>query len=360
MQIIRHRAFADQVAAADLDAVDADMRGDRIHQPLAHEGGLIAPRRAIGAARRLVGQADMADGAIGRHAIGPRQHGCGQIGHGRRVRAHIGAVIVKEFVVDREDAAVGIDGGADVMLLLARMVGGDQVLAAVLDPFDGLLEGESGGADQHVFRIDFAADAEAASNMAFIEMHIVARAADHLRDVVAVPPRHLGGAVHFQNIAAFVVTGDGATRFHRHAGMAAGRQRERNDRVRRLERRLDVAITFADHARLCGVRAVEWAGCAGGIEHRRERLDIQFDQVCGVLGDILIGREHHDDWLADIAHIILCQHGLAIGFKLLQPGEAKRDRRDVGDIFMGPHRMHAGPCQRGAGVDAAKFSVRHG
>ena len=78
----------------------------------------------------------MADGAVGRHAIGPGQHGGGKIGHGRRVRAHIGAVVVEKFVVDAEDVPLRIDGGAHPMMLLARMIGGDQVLAAVLDPFD--------------------------------------------------------------------------------------------------------------------------------------------------------------------------------------------------------------------------------
>ena len=49
--------------------------------------------------------------------------------------AHIGALVVEELVVDREDAAVGVDRGADAVALLARMVGGDQMLAPVLDPF---------------------------------------------------------------------------------------------------------------------------------------------------------------------------------------------------------------------------------
>ena len=78
----------------------------------------------------------MADRAVGRHAIGAGQHGGGEIGHGRRMRAHIGAVIVEKFVLDTKDVALHIDGGADAMMLFARMIGGDQVLAPVLDPFD--------------------------------------------------------------------------------------------------------------------------------------------------------------------------------------------------------------------------------
>ena len=82
----------------------------------------------------------MADGAVGRHAIGPGQHGGGKVGHGRRMRAHIGAVVVEKFIIDAEDVALRIDGGAHAMMLVTRMIGGDQVLAAVFDPFDRALE----------------------------------------------------------------------------------------------------------------------------------------------------------------------------------------------------------------------------
>ena len=43
---------------------------------------------------------------------------------------------MKELVIERQNAPVAIDRGADAMLLLARMVGGDQMLAPILDPFD--------------------------------------------------------------------------------------------------------------------------------------------------------------------------------------------------------------------------------
>ena len=85
----------------------------------------------------------MAARAIGRHAVGAGQHGGGEIGHGRRVRAHVGAVVVEELVVDAEDAAVFVDRRPDLVALLARVIGGDQVLAPVLDPFDRPLEGSA-------------------------------------------------------------------------------------------------------------------------------------------------------------------------------------------------------------------------
>ena len=199
-EAVGHRAFVDQIAAADLDGVDADLGGDGVDQPLAHECCLIAAGRAISAARRLVGQPDMAARAVGRHAIGPGQHGGGQVRHGCRVRAHIGAVVVEEFVVDAEDAAVFVDRRLDFMALLARVIGGDQVFTTILYPFDWLVKFQRGRADQHVFRIHLAADAEAAADMALKQLNALGFSPEHERQPVAVPVRHLGGAVHFQHV----------------------------------------------------------------------------------------------------------------------------------------------------------------
>ena len=125
LQIVGHLSFSDQIAAADFNAVDVDFGGDRIHEPLARKRRFVAARCAISPAGRLVGEANVSDGAIGRHAIGSRQHGGGEIGHGCRMRAHIGAVVVEEFIVDGEDVAFGIDCRANAVRLLTRMVGGD-------------------------------------------------------------------------------------------------------------------------------------------------------------------------------------------------------------------------------------------
>ena len=56
---------------------------------------------------------------------------------GTVVRAHISALIVQEFAVDREQLAIAIDRGADTIVLLAGMIGRDQMLATILDPFPG-------------------------------------------------------------------------------------------------------------------------------------------------------------------------------------------------------------------------------
>ena len=73
---VGHRAFRDQVAPAQLDAVDAEIVRHHVDQPLAEEIGLVAARPAIGADRRLVGDderdldADIGDTRRARRAPG--------------------------------------------------------------------------------------------------------------------------------------------------------------------------------------------------------------------------------------------------------------------------------------------------
>ncbi len=160
------------------------------------------------------------------------------------MRAHVSAVVVEKFIIDCKDMAVPVDGRAHLVVLLARVIGRDQMLAPVLDPFDRTAEFQRGRADQHVFRINFAADAEAATDMALVELDGFGCAAKHLRQRVAIPVRHLGGAVQFQNVARSVVARDGAARFQRHAGVAADRKLKRNNGVRSAEGGIDVAIGF--------------------------------------------------------------------------------------------------------------------
>ena len=123
----------------------------------------------------------------------------------RRVGAHIGALVVEIEVVDRQDAAVAVDRGADAVQLLARMIGGDQVLAPVLDPFHRAAEPHGGDADQHVLGIELATDAEAAAHMRLVHVDRRRRQAEHAREQLAIAVRHLGGAVQLEDVARRVV-----------------------------------------------------------------------------------------------------------------------------------------------------------
>ncbi len=121
---------------------------------------------------------------------------------------------------------------------------------------------------------------------------------------------------------------------------------------------LDVAVSLADDVGL---------GCAAGkefdrrrrrVEHHRQFLDLDGDEIGGVLRHIRIDREHRRDRIADEAYAAGRQHRLAIGLELLNAAFAEIDRRHVGDVVRRPNRDHAGQRTGFGGIDRNDVSVR--
>ena len=107
---------------------------------------------------------------------------------------------------------------------------------------------------------------------------------------VAVPVRHLRRAVQLQHVARRVVAGDGAARLHRHAGVPAdldGRVRPRRGRCGR-RRRGRRSLSRSPPPRSRGDRRTSPTAPVA-IEHRRQLLDVERDEIGGILGDIGIG-----------------------------------------------------------------------
>ena len=150
----RHLRLRDEVNAPHLDRVLIESPRNLVDQPFADEGSLVASGRAVGTAGRLVGEADVAGDAVGRDDIRSWQHRRGEIRHGGRMGADIGALVGEEFVVKAQDEAAVVDRGADMVDLVSGMVGGDEMLAAVLDPLDRAAEPERAKRRKHVLRIN--------------------------------------------------------------------------------------------------------------------------------------------------------------------------------------------------------------
>ena len=302
----------------------------------------------------------MTDRPISRHPIRARQHRGGKIGHGGRMGADIAALVVEELVVKGENTALGVDRGANLMALLPRMIGGDQMLAPVLDPLHRAAEPQRGKADQHVLGIKLAANAEAAADMALEQMHAGGIASQHAGDVVAIPVRHLGGAMKLQHVAGGVIARDRATGFERNAGMAPDREIELDHGMRLAKRGADVPVGFFHDRRFGRAAVFEFPGRRGGIEHDRQFVDRDGDEIGCVLRHIGISREHSGDRLADIAHALPGQDGLAIGCQAFDAGQAEIDRRDLRHVGRRPGRDHARQRQRGTRVDRHDPAVRLG
>ena len=272
--------------------------------------------------------------------------------------AHIGALVVEDLVLDRENAAVAIDGGANVVTLLARMVRGDQVLAAILDPLDRPAQAHRRGTHQHVFGIKLAADTETAADMALVEVHRRERAPEHAGNLGAVPMRHLGGAMKLEHVVGRVVARNGAAGLDRDGRMPPDRERRLDHGVSGAEGGIDIAVTLAHDGRLGRAAGFELAGLRVGAKERRQFLDVEHDELGRILGEIGIVGEHRRDRLADVAHCAGREQPLPVGLQTFDPGQAEIDRRNVGNVGGRPHREHARFRQRRARVDRADAAVR--
>ena len=239
---------------------------------------------------------------------------------------------MEEFVVDGENAALGIDRGADLVTLLARMIGRDQVLAPVLDPFHRPPKPQRGEADQHVLGIKLATNAEPAAHMALEQMHARSAAAEHAGDAGAIPVRHLGGAIKLQHVAGGVVARDGAARLQRHAGMPPDGKIEFDDDSGVAKRRREIAIGLFHDRRLGRTAVLEFPRRCAGVEDDRQFFDRDGDEIGRVLRHVGVDRKHRRDRLADIAHALPGQNRLAIGRQAFNAGQAEIDRRNLGDI----------------------------
>ena len=90
---VRHLALGDEVAAPELDAIDAEVLCDDVEQPLAEEIGLESAGPAVGAHGRLVGDHQGDVDANVRDAVRPGGH-LRDVARGRHaVGAHIGTRI---------------------------------------------------------------------------------------------------------------------------------------------------------------------------------------------------------------------------------------------------------------------------
>ena len=79
-----------------------------------------------------------------------------------------------------------------------------------------------------------------------------------------------------------------------------------------------------------------------GVDDRRELLDVDLDQVAGVLGDVAGARHHRRDDLADEAHAVH-RDLRACAWLELGPVHRRHERPDDAlEVGPGDHRRHAG------------------
>ena len=167
-------------------------------------------------------------------------------------------------------------------------------------------------------------------------------AVEHLRDLVAIPVRHLGGAMHLQNVECLIVARDSATRFQRNAGVAADRtaqaRRQHGHGGTRHRRRRSLCVRDrlgrqSDAHKSPGGSFAETVAGSGSIVERH--------QIGGILGDIGVVGKHDRDRLADIAHAVCASTAADRAQALLDLVSRKSIGGSAATSCEGPDRKHA-------------------
>src|SRR5262249_45360347 len=154
------------------------------------------------------------------------------------------SLVEPEFVVEAQNDAALVNGGAHSMDRASRLVGRDQMLVAVLDPLDRPTEPQRRRAGPNVFGIEFAANAEAAADLTFVQVNAMERQSEHRGERLAVVMWHLGSAVQSKDAALRFRHGNRPSGFERHAAVPADDQLQRDLRMRLRKGSVEIAIGF--------------------------------------------------------------------------------------------------------------------
>ncbi len=366
-QLIR----ADEIAAADLVAAEAEGKRALVEQPLHLVRDLRPAGAAIGADRHGVGEGNAHRQLQGRDVVdraGDARPGGGR--HPRAVVAEIGADIGDVLDAHAEDPAVGIERHLAMGDMVAAVHVGEECLLPVGTPFDRPAEALRGPRDQHRFRIELAAQAEAAADIGRDDAHLLFR---HLEGDIGHAVLHPDDALRRRVERVFfllrVPFADRDARLHRAADDAVVDEIERDDLVRLGEGGLDILAVMAlpmDAQVRAMLRPYEGrAGVvrAGEIDDRGQAIIFDFDQFGGVarlfeaLGDDI------GDRVADIAHHAARQHRAGRREHLAAVPARHLDLgRDLGDavgveILDREDAEHAGRPFCGRGVDRHDMGV---
>ena len=363
----RERELGDEVLAAELQPIHAELVGEIVHRPLDHVGRLGTSRAPVRVGRRRVREDARELDAVVRDRVRPRVDPGAEKRDPRRdeleVRAHRGrdpgAAVRDRAVLLRSERVLG-----DEVPAVDRR---DVVLRALLDPFHGSAEAAAEGEREELLGVDVELRAEAAADVGRDDADLRFVEAERRRDEHAQDVRDL------------------RRRVERHVARGAGKREygARLDRVRD-EPRLVVAPRHDDVGVLellargvrvqppdvalvrTEIRMDERNAVVQRLRHVRdrvERLPVDVDKLGGVLrlgaglgdhnGDAvsLVARDFSERVVRRVLHLL--RDGPCARHRRLPvvPEVRGRERRDdpVGRLRRREvDRRHAGMRERAA------------
>ena len=219
-------------------------------------------------------------------------------------------------------------------------------------------------------RIDFVAHAEAAADVVGVDAELGGVEPGDGRQRRLDVRDALGRAIQIERVQRGVVVRHAGLRLHRIAGDALRGDFDADDvrglGERLLDRILAAVLVFEAEVVRHVVVDARRAGFqrGGGIDHHRQVLVFDDDLFRGVLREVLGLRDHHDDRLADEAHLAVREarperHAHRTAADALEERQHRR-RLPAGrdDVLAGHDVEHALGLARLGGVDAHDPGVR--
>ena len=358
-------AVRDGVAQPQLDRVDAERPRRVVDQRLARRlpgrpaDAAIGGRLALVRERRVDGVADVLDVVD----AGQERGGAERVDETRPRMREVGAAVADVAALERQEAAVRVGRQRDLADDLLRVPARGERLVAVLHPLDRRAQAARELGDDRFLDEQLHLEAEAAADGRADDPHARVRHPELRRQHAAHEERHLRRRPDRERVVARVPVGDHAAPLERRRVRPAEVEAlaedvrgpgERSVHVAGLEldvREVVVAEVLVQHRR---VRCQ----CRLRIEHHRQRLVLDVDQLGRVLGEVAGGRDHGRDRLADVAHAVDRQHAPDAGLRLRPRGDRRRERRQVEQILAGDDERDALHGTRPRGVDRDDAGVR--
>ena len=238
----RHLLGPDKIfAAAPFRRPSPAARSDRVERQLEREAHAGPGDAAIGQDRAFVGRDRPGAAAIGRKIVGTRQNA----GHLRRFQTsgerigRIGAGIDDRLAVDAAQPPVALGIERDLVMVLAAVGVGGQVLASILEPANRMTAAKREPAEADFFGEQDPLVAEAAADVGRDDADAALLQAKTFGKAGANDMRHLARRVEHELIAAMVEHGDAAPPLDRRHALSRGR-----DRTGDLDRRVESSRRF--------------------------------------------------------------------------------------------------------------------
>ncbi len=325
------RKAADQVAPAQRHPVDPQRPGGVVNQSLEHVRRIGTAGAAVGSGRDLV-RAHPDERHLGRRDViaAGDQHRRG-MRRNRGRRQQVGAEVRQQPRADREHPSATVERQLQLTLDAAALVGGQEVLDAVLGPFHRPPQVGRRDRRRDDLGRDRALAAEGAADIGHDHPNRLLREAEDVGELGQGAVGILCRAPHGQPARAGVGLDHAPARLDRHRGHPGQR------------------VAPAHHVRGGGESRIHLPGGArpsqerviGGPrrDHGGTRLVVDLDQLGRVLGERARPRDHRGDWLADVAHLVGRQDRMRLVGDLGAVQRRDRKRPDaVAQLGGGQHR----------------------